>query len=195
MPIRFRCPHCSRLLGIAKRKAGTTTNCPQCGCSLTVPTEDERDQPFDLTEFDSLLNSLNENTSAVASEPLAAPSVAVEEPPPTPLHQTTPTATKPAPPRTTPAKKPRSQRQPGEEEPLLEEDVDSLLGIARPVEKLNLDDEPPGKTPVSGMDAMSLGHEPRKLVLSSHNVMLLVVAIVVLLGLAFGAGFLIASHL
>ncbi len=30
MPIRFRCPHCNRLLGIATRKAGTDIPCPQC---------------------------------------------------------------------------------------------------------------------------------------------------------------------
>ena len=42
MPIRFRCAHCDKLLGIARRKAGSIVNCPQCGQPLIVPTpEDE----------------------------------------------------------------------------------------------------------------------------------------------------------
>ena len=40
MPIRFRCRHCTRLLGIARRKAGTAIRCPQCGELLTVPVTD-----------------------------------------------------------------------------------------------------------------------------------------------------------
>jgi hypothetical protein len=38
MPIRFRCVYCDKLLGIAKRKAGAVVNCPQCGQPLIVPT-------------------------------------------------------------------------------------------------------------------------------------------------------------
>lgn len=44
MPIHFRCAHCEKLLGIARRKAGTIVNCPQCGQPLIVPTPD--DEPF-----------------------------------------------------------------------------------------------------------------------------------------------------
>ena len=38
MPIRFRCVYCDKLLGIAKRKAGSVVNCPQCHQPLIVPT-------------------------------------------------------------------------------------------------------------------------------------------------------------
>lgn len=38
MPIRFRCVYCDKLLGIARRKAGSVVNCPQCNQPLIVPT-------------------------------------------------------------------------------------------------------------------------------------------------------------
>lgn len=38
MPIQFRCAYCNQLLGIARRKAGTSVTCPTCGKSITVPT-------------------------------------------------------------------------------------------------------------------------------------------------------------
>jgi hypothetical protein len=37
MPIRFRCTHCQKLLGIAHRKAGTMVPCPKCGRETLVP--------------------------------------------------------------------------------------------------------------------------------------------------------------
>lgn len=40
MPIRFRCPHCNQLLGIARRKAGTLVSCPTCQRNVLVPAED-----------------------------------------------------------------------------------------------------------------------------------------------------------
>ncbi len=46
MPIRFRCPHCHQLLGIARRKAGSHVHCPTCNASLLVPATDEAsDEP------------------------------------------------------------------------------------------------------------------------------------------------------
>lgn len=51
MPIKFRCVHCNKLLGIARRKAGTIVDCPQCHQQLIVPTpsepepEPDSDQP------------------------------------------------------------------------------------------------------------------------------------------------------
>jgi ribosomal protein S27E len=38
MPIQFRCAYCNQLLGIARRKAGTSVTCPTCGKPITVPT-------------------------------------------------------------------------------------------------------------------------------------------------------------
>lgn len=40
MPIRFVCTHCRRRLSIARRKEGVTIECPQCGATLVVPTEE-----------------------------------------------------------------------------------------------------------------------------------------------------------
>ncbi len=37
MPIQFRCPSCDRMLGIAKRKAGTSVKCPRCAADVRVP--------------------------------------------------------------------------------------------------------------------------------------------------------------
>src|SRR5206468_7039762 len=53
MPIRFRCRHCTRLLGIARRKAGTAIRCPQCGELVTVPVADEPEESG-LAELDEL---------------------------------------------------------------------------------------------------------------------------------------------
>lgn len=41
MPIRFRCPSCQQLLGIARRKAGSYVNCPTCRNQVLVPAQDE----------------------------------------------------------------------------------------------------------------------------------------------------------
>lgn len=45
MPIRFRCPHCDQLLGIARRKAGASVRCPSCRRDVAVPPEDEPSRP------------------------------------------------------------------------------------------------------------------------------------------------------
>jgi hypothetical protein len=37
MPIRFRCQHCSQLLGIARRRAGAAVRCPTCLNEVLVP--------------------------------------------------------------------------------------------------------------------------------------------------------------
>jgi hypothetical protein len=41
MPIRFACPRCKQLLGVAVRKAGTQVTCPKCKSAIAVPTADE----------------------------------------------------------------------------------------------------------------------------------------------------------
>jgi hypothetical protein len=74
MPIRFRCPHCHQLLGIARRKAGSMVHCPTCNTPVAVPASDVPDNPeeaaaaglppapapqsgglFDRDDFDALL--------------------------------------------------------------------------------------------------------------------------------------------
>jgi hypothetical protein len=39
MPIRFYCPFCDQLLGIARRKAGAVVECPSCHGKVGVPSE------------------------------------------------------------------------------------------------------------------------------------------------------------
>jgi hypothetical protein len=41
MPIRFRCPHCGQLMGIARRKAGSRVQCTSCTREVLVPTSDD----------------------------------------------------------------------------------------------------------------------------------------------------------
>lgn len=187
MPIRFRCPHCSRLLGIAKRKAGTQTNCPQCGRPFTVPPDepDDTNEPLDLDGLDDLLNPAAQSNGAVVQEPRPAP------PKPQAVPVVPKLAAAQAAPRPT---KPRPVQKPGEDAPLFEEDVDAILGMATGG-GLELDEPEPRAKPVSGMDAMSLDDGAGKIVLSSRKATLLVVAVVVLMGIAFAAGFLIASNL
>lgn len=211
MPIRFRCPHCSRLLGIARRKAGTRINCPQCAAAVTVPVPDGATEP-DLNEIDDLMNPVAGANGEPPPPPVplpdptdlpdlpdpepGRPAVATRSPRPAP-----PLPPQPAAPRLAPAAprgKPHRRKDGGN--PLFEQDdVDALLGFGRPNAAFNFEDGSTGPRakPVSGMDAMSLdeGHGPTKIVLSPQKAMLLVVGVVFLLGLAFAAGFLIASNL
>jgi len=69
MPIRFRCVYCDKLLGIARRKAGTIINCPHCAEKLIVPTPDPADTA-DEPEEDQLKGSTSEKALAGASPPL-----------------------------------------------------------------------------------------------------------------------------
>lgn len=47
MPIRFRCEHCTQLLGIARRKSGQFVRCPTCAREIRVPVTDEPSLPAD----------------------------------------------------------------------------------------------------------------------------------------------------
>ena len=175
MPIRFRCPHCERLLGIARRKSGSQIRCPQCGEGISVPHEDDGSDRT-LRGLDDLLGPPPEanGTPAPLPEP-SRPAVATE---PFPRSTNRPSATK--------------RRTPGDD-PLFEMgSVDSLLGIVRHEEALELE-EPPGVKPVSGMDAMSLDEGPGRIVLTSQKATMLVIAAAVLMLLAFAAGFAIGS--
>ena len=73
MAIKFRCPHCQQLLGISTTKAGTIVDCPACGRSLNVPTEDgagKRTEPKQPSNKDpGLLNALQELSAIGGSTP------------------------------------------------------------------------------------------------------------------------------
>src|SRR5436190_7467400 len=70
MPIRFRCPQCDRMLGIARRKAGSQTTCPGCAKVVTVPVQDDRTE---LDDLDILLNPNAAVNGGVAHKPPPAP--------------------------------------------------------------------------------------------------------------------------
>lgn len=80
---------------------------------------------------------------------------------------------------------------PESDRPLFERDVDAVLGIQHKLDD-DLETAKPKPTTTTGMDAMSLGNE-RNLVLSSQTATALVVGVLLLLALAFAAGFLIGS--
>ncbi|MEX1232099.1 MAG: biopolymer transporter ExbD [Planctomycetaceae bacterium] len=52
MPIRFRCPQCRQLSGIATRKAGSPVQCPRCQARIIVPLEDMGEATFDPAASD-----------------------------------------------------------------------------------------------------------------------------------------------
>ena len=106
MPIRFRCPTCTGLMSIARRKASAVVSCPKCGEQVIVPPTASSDggEPvangaagtatrtrpaaraktvdrplFERPDFDSLLTQ-----AGVAAAPTPAKPVASAEPVPAP---------------------------------------------------------------------------------------------------------------
>jgi hypothetical protein len=72
--------------------------------------------------------------------------------------------------------------------PLFERDMDDILGrTAAPAEP-----EREKKPKVSGMDALSLGEPTRQIVLSAQKATFLMILVVVMLVVAFAAGYFIA---
>ena len=199
MPIRFRCPHCSRLLGIATRKAGTDIACPQCGVQVAVPRP-AGDSPAagEVDEIDELLG-LTGSDEVPAPEPGAPVAPRPRSEPARPRVEAAGTAVAPKPPKKAappaPAKK---QKKTGDS--LFETgDVDELLGLPSELPAAGVDTAPQtkkgGPKPVTGMDVQSLDDGNGTWVVSPRKAALLVVAVALLLLFAFGGGFLIASLL
>ena len=181
MPIRFRCNSCNRLLGIARRKAGSETKCPHCGASITVPLPNDLDDDrTHLDDIDELINPAANAPGPVPAPVVAAPA-AVARPAPPPMPRTSPKSTNAEPMPLT-----------DEERPLFERDVDAVLGTTSKPGAADLAKARPVAT--SGLDSRSFGSDRGQVVLTSQKATALVVVVVVLLALAFGAGFLIASR-
>lgn len=86
MPIRFRCRYCNQLMGIARRKAGMTVQCPTCHTQVVVPQpgpDDKADLPgaqhnpeapaplFERSDFEAFLqNPLAEKPAVHSAPPL-----------------------------------------------------------------------------------------------------------------------------
>jgi phage FluMu protein Com len=186
MPIRFRCDYCNRLLGIARRKAGTETNCPHCGYTITVPVpDDEAEDSADAQNIDEI--------DALLNPPMSPP----PPPPPKPARPERPqssTVSPPIPPAPAPAavSSLSTKTTPSGERPFFEKDIDDVLGKKAGHEKpLPSKPKPP---PTSGMDALSLDDRAGHIVISTQKATALAVAVVVLLALSFAAGFLLASR-
>jgi hypothetical protein len=199
MPIRFRCGYCNRLLGIARRKAGSETTCPHCGYTLTVP-----DDPVgDTTEMEDLDELLNPMTSplpptrapaAERSSPVSQSKVHTKEPvsngsssaPAAPPSSSAPPSKRPT--KTTPtAADPRSPV----ERPLFERNVEDVLGTHRPIDEERA--AKPKNVPTTGMDASSLVDDRSSIVLSVQKATVLAILAVILIGISFAAGYILAS--
>lgn len=210
MPIRFRCPYCNRLLGIATRKAGTRTTCPHCGNSITVPVpaaEGEKTERINVEDVDELLGksagATVKEAPAAAAAPAAPPQPEVLEPefeePHAPAPSRRPTRQKVAKAAAAAAKPsaakppPRAKSKPydPDDPPLFEGDVDEILGASSAPDE----EERDRPKPTGGLDAMSLA-EPasRALTLTPQAATLLMVAVVVLMALSFAAGYLLAPR-
>lgn len=214
MPIRFRCSYCNRLLGIATRKAGTETVCPHCGYTITVPipkADEETTQRINFDDVEELINkAVTERVSEPATQRLESPVVASSESPqpvakvkPPVIPEVAKPAIPPvpvpkpvvsAPPdiapksRQAPPPIPQAPAKKKPENSLFEGDIDELLG--GPV--LLKEEDRPKPPPVSGVDALSLGESPKQIVMSAQKATLLMVGVVVLLALAFAAGYWLA---
>ncbi|HTU92679.1 MAG TPA: hypothetical protein VMF69_21540 [Gemmataceae bacterium] len=88
MPIRFRCRYCNQLMGISRRKAGTTVHCPTCHGQVVVPyseaegkVESPPAQPipdapaplFERSDFEAFLQNPVAEKPAVPAAPPPQP--------------------------------------------------------------------------------------------------------------------------
>jgi hypothetical protein len=162
MPIRFRCVYCDKLLGIATRKAGSVVNCPQCGQPLIVPTPEP---------------GLDETEAAAPQKPMAPahPAQAFEQDDFDVLLEPDPPTFRG--PDALPAN-PTSGRVPSTL-PMPPQPLAVERALPRP--------HAPIPTPVALPNQRSGG-----IVLSSGMLVLAIVLVVVLVGFAFGGGYLVA---
>lgn len=175
MPVQFRCSGCRGKLSISRRKVGTRVACPKCGAEVKVPSGES--VADDLTELLMAARGSAGNGSITESAPVADP----EPPRPPP-----PAARRPA--------KPPARSL--DDMPLFERsDFEKLLDPAThtpdplPLPLPPPRDDIPDRRPL----APGTPHDQDAIVLSRTTATLLVVAVVVLLGLAFAAGFLVAG--
>ena len=71
MPIKFRCTHCSQLLGISRSRAGKIVDCPTCGRAVRVPELDGQVKPVPPPELnlqDSKLSQALDELAMIGQE-------------------------------------------------------------------------------------------------------------------------------
>lgn len=80
MPIRFRCVHCDKLLGIGRRKAGSTVKCPSCAQAILVPNvESVAIAPADRPALEDGYRPAQEESYRNESSASTAPAPKVEK--------------------------------------------------------------------------------------------------------------------
>jgi len=67
MPIKFRCPHCQQFLGISRSKAGSVSDCPNCGMTIRIPNLDGKVAPLPKPKMNLKDNDLRKALNALAS--------------------------------------------------------------------------------------------------------------------------------
>jgi hypothetical protein len=189
MPITFRCQSCRNKLSTARRKAGSTVSCPNCGADVRVPTAAER--------LDTQAEPLLATAGAGAAHQPAPPTPERTHDTPPPDFGPTAAGPRPSPPpppaqvvtgkRPKPSPAPPLQPAALNDLPLFErEDFAELLEQ----EAEGSDDEPlplpkgpaPSTPPADG------------LFVTRSTATMVMAAVLVLLGLAFAAGFLVGSR-
>jgi ribosomal protein S27E len=197
MPIRFRCPGCDGLLSIARRKAGTDISCPKCGELVIVPT-----LPDDQTEAD--IEGVGDAVEAVAP-PRSEPKKEPPKPESKPKREPGGVAVKDAPPKVEaekPKPKPEKIKPKGDKSdaPLFERsDFEALLNPA--LEKAKGDEPKPLPPPAAEKPAAKavviaptgMPEDSQGIFLSRGALTMMVVLGLVLLALAFAAGYLVGS--
>lgn len=162
MPIRFRCDTCRGKLSIATRKIGTPVECPRCNASMVVPIASQIGEKLTV-----LLMSVG--AARYEAEVEANIELAESVPRPRPVSRSMP--------------KPNLS-----EMPLFERaDFDTILESSRLTEPKPL----PLPDPIAVSPGIDPNHHYDSIFLSRTNATLLAVAVVVSLGVAFGAGYVV----
>lgn len=186
MPIRFRCGYCNRLLGIARRKAGSETTCPHCGYTVTVP-EDSVSEPTEMEDLDALLNPLSGPDPDTSDLPSSPPSRG-----PVPIgSRTTQTALPSTTLQAVSSTATASTTHTSEDRLLLDRNRNAVLADSnKVVPPVDAGSKP---VPAPGTQATTLVDGRSQIVLSVRKASVLVVVVVILIALSFAAGFLLAS--
>lgn len=205
MPIAFRCLTCRKKLSTAKRKAGSTVVCPGCGADVQVPTAATLDpkvarllatasvaaevSPAGPEAVPTHLPPLSPDAEVEADvellPPLPSPLPPVTDlPPPQPPPKVVRVARPAAQSKPTPAPKSASKLN---DLPLFErEDFAELLEK----DTAKVEDEDPLPLPRQ----RSAPETPDGFLVTRGTATMVMVAVVVLLGLAFAAGFLVGGR-
>lgn len=178
MPITFRCPKCRNKLSTAKRKAGTLVACPNCAAEVRVPTAADKLDP-QVERLLAAAGSVAGGGTETVTPQLEA------EPPPAPLPPPIPVARAAKPVLAGRAAAPPAKLN---DLPLFErEDFAEMLekGVESDADETPLplpSESAPPTTPVDGF------------VVTRGTAIMVLVSVVVLLGLAFAAGFLVGNR-